>query len=1264
MDTAPLSHVELAERADQLPVRDRVRLHRRLRDRRPDLGRLTSDLLSAESRLASRVASVPDIDYPEHLPVSQVRTEIADAIREHQVVVLAGETGSGKTTQLPKILLELGRGTRGLIGHTQPRRIAARAVAERVAEELGTDLGDLVGYTVRFHDQVGERTLVKVMTDGILLAELSRDRLLSAYDTIVVDEAHERSLTIDFLLGYLKQLLPQRPDLKVVITSATIDPGRFSQHFDDAPVLEVSGRTYPVEVRYRPQTDDDGDQVSAIVAACEELAAEGPGDILVFLSGEREIRDTADALRGVVDQRTQVLPLYGRLSAAEQHEVFASHTGRRIVLATNVAETSLTVPGIRYVVDPGTARISRYSSRTKVQRLPIEAISQASATQRAGRCGRVADGICIRLYAEDDFAGRPEFTDPEVLRTNLASVLLQMASLRLGDIEDFPFVEPPDRRNVRDGIALLEELGALDDRGALTVVGRQLAQLPVDPRMGRMIVEAARLGCMREVLVITSALSIQDPRERPLDKQQAAAEQHARFTDPTSDLLGWLNLWRYLQEQQEELSSSAFRRLCKREFLNHLRVREWQDLHSQLRRTVRQLDLPTDEAPADASLVSQALLAGLLSHVGSRDAASKDYLGARGARFTIAPGSALYKKPPQLVMAAELVETSRLYARMLGRIEPEWAERVGAHLVKRSYSEPHWEKKRAGVVAFERVTLYGVPLVVRRPVAYGSVDPVVSRDLFLRHALVEGDWDTHHAFHAANRRLLADVEELEHRARRRDIVVSDEVLYDYYDARVPDHVVSGAHFDAWWKEVRARQPDLLTLRLEDLLAADVDPGEHPDVWVSEDLRLPLSYEFAPGSPVDGVTVDVPLAVLNRVTAEDFAWQVPGLRHELVVALIKSLPKPLRVKLVPAPDTATALLARLSPREEHLLPALSRECRALRGVVVPVEEWGLDRVPSHLRPTYRVMTDDGAVLGEGKDLSALQVQLAAPVQAAISSVAAGLEATGQATWTFGHVPEQVTAGQVVGWPALVDEGSTVGVRVLPSAAEAAASHALGVRRLLLLGAPSPVKAVSGRLSNSAKLALARNPHGSLPALMQDCVACAVDALVAAQPRDEAAFVAVLAAVRAGLVDELAKVLRHVEQVLSVAGEVQAQLVGLTHPAAAGAVRDVRAQLESLVHSGFVAQTGAARLPDAARYLRGAQLRLEKLPREAERDAGLQRRVAEVEAEWARLPASPGRDRLRWTLQELRVSLFAQTLKAKGPVSEQRVFRAIDDLAAGR
>ena len=1261
MDVPDLTLFELRERLQQVMVRDQRRLSRQLDGHSPDLARLTTELERAEDRVARRRQSVPKISYPEHLPVSQVRSEIADAIRDHQVVVLAGETGSGKTTQLPKILLELGRGMTGLIGHTQPRRIAARAVAERVAEELGTELGDLVGYTVRFHDQVAEGSLIKVMTDGILLAELSRDRTLSAYDTIVIDEAHERSLTIDFLLGYLKRLLPQRQDLKVVITSATIDPERFSQHFNDAPILEVSGRTYPVEVRYRPLLALDGeqeqDQVSAIVTACQELAAEPPGDVLVFLSGEREIRDAADALRAVVGEQTEVLPLYGRLSAAEQHRVFTSHPGRRIVLATNVAETSLTVPGIRYVVDPGTARISRYSNRTKVQRLPIEAISQASATQRSGRCGRVADGVCIRLYSEEDFIARPAFTEPEILRTNLASVLLQMASLGLGDIEDFPFLEPPDRRNVRDGMALLEELGALaDDR--LTKVGRQLAELPIDPRMARMVVEADKLGCVREVLVIAAALSIQDPRERPVDKQSQWAQLHSRFTDPTSDLLAWLNLWRHVHEQQQALSSSAFRRLCQREFLSYLRIREWQDLHAQLRRVARQLDLAHDSSTSDPATITQALLAGLLSHVGMREPSGRDYVGARGARFAIAPGSALAKKPPQFVVAAELVETSRLWGRMAARIEPEWAEQAGAQLVKRTYSEPHWEAKQAGVVAYERVTLYGVPLVTQRKVAYGRMDPEVSRDLFIRHALVQGDWKTHHAFFARNRALVEDVEELEHRARRRDIVVDDEDVYDFYDRLVPADVVSGAHFDGWWNKHKHVRPDLLDLRLEDLLRGDVDPGDHPDVWVSEDLRLPLSYEFKPGSAIDGVTVDVPLAVLNRVHADDFAWQVPGMRLDLVTALIKTLPKPLRVKLVPAPDTARLLLDRIAPREEHLLHALSREARAVKGVLIAVEDWGLDRVPAHLRPTFRVVDETGSAVGEGKDLEALKASLAKPVQAAIASVAGDLERSGLTDWTVADIPSEVSSGLVVGYPALVDEGTSVALRVLPSPSPEI--HHAGVRRLLLLASPSPVKAVSGRLNNRAKLTLAANPHGSLTALMDDCVAAAVDALMTSDPRDRPAYQALLPVVRGGLPEQTLKVLKGVEEVLALAAEVDSALDQQTHPTTAQAVKDLREQRDALVHKGFVTVTGAPRLADLARYLRGMLVRLQKLPRDAERDRGLLVGVREVEVEAARLPAGPDRDRIGWMLQELRVSVFAQSLKAKGPISLQRVYRALDDL----
>jgi ATP-dependent helicase HrpA len=867
-----------------------------------------------------------------------------------------------------------------------------------------------------------------------------------------------------------------------------------------------------------------------------------------------------------------------------------------------------------------------------VQRLPIEPISQASAMQRSGRCGRVADGICIRLYSEEDFDSRPEFTEPEILRTNLASVLLQMAAQRLGDVSEFPFLDPPDSRQVRDGVALLEELGALD-RDRLTSVGRQLARLPVDPRLARMVVEASRSGCLREVLVIASALSIQDPRERPLDKREAATQMHARFVDPTSDLLGWLNLWRHLQEQQKALSSSAFRRMCRKEFLNYLRVREWQDLHAQLSRTVRSLRMSPDSS-GSGEVVTQALLAGLLSHVGLRQD-QREYLGARGARFAIAPGSALFKKPPQLVVAAELVETTRLWARMVGRIEPAQVEAVGGHLLKRSYSEPHWSLDRASVVAYERVTLYGIPIVTQRAVQYGSIDPEVSRDIFIRSALVEGDWKSHHAFFARNRTLLEDVEELEHRARRRDIVVDEEAIFGFYDARIPADVVSGAHFDAWWKGIRDSSLDLT---LQDLVRGDVDPGEHPDVWVSEDLRLPLSYAFEPGAADDGVTVDVPLEVLNRVKAEDFAWQVPGLRHELVTALIKTLPKPLRVQLIPAPDTARQLLERLSPREEHLLHALSREARALRGVVVPVEAWDLSRIPSHLRPSFRVVGPSGEVVGEGRDLAALQESLAGAAQIAISSAAGDLEVAGLTSWTMGDIPAEVSSGSVVGYPALVDEGTSVALRVLPLPSPQI--HHTGVRRLLLLNVPSPVKAVSGRLSNRSKLTLAT--YGKLTELMDDAIACAVDALMPAAARTAAEFDVLVPVVRAELPERLLTVLRAAEEVLGLASEVDVKVAGLVHPSAAGAVADLREQRAALVHPGFLTEVGADRLSDLARYLRGMLARIDKLPREAARDAVLMADVHEVTTEWSRLPAGPVKEAIRWQIEELRISLFAQTL----------------------
>ena len=897
--------------------------------------------------------------YPDDLPIVERRQELLAAIRDRQVVVVAGETGSGKSTQLPKLCLELGRGTRGRIGHTQPRRIAARAVAERVAEELGSEVGELVGYTVRFTDRVGGGTYVKVMTDGILLAELQRDRLLQAYDTIIVDEAHERSLNVDFLLGYLRQLLPRRPDLKVIITSATIDTERFSEHFGGAPVIEVSGRTYPVEVRYRPvgvDPDDDRDQIQAICDAVEELTGEGPGDILVFLSGEREIRDTAEALDRLDLRSTEVVPLFARLSADEQHRVFKPHRGRRIVCATNVAETSLTVPGIRYVVDPGTARISRYNRRTKVQRLPIEAISQASAAQRAGRCGRIGSGICIRLYGEDDHDARPAFTDPEVLRTNLASVILRMAAIGLGDVAAFPFVDPPDARSIDDGVALLRELGALDgDR--LTPLGRKLANLPIDPRLGRMVLEADRNGCAADVVVIAAALSIQDPRERPVGKEQGADALHARFTDRDSDFITYLNLWRYLREQQRSLGSSAFRRLCKSEHLHHLRVREWQDLHGQLRAIARVPKGEHASAEPDRDRIHQSLLAGLLSHVGTWDPQKREYVGARQARFAIGKRSALARSKARWVMAGELVETNRLWAHTVARIKPEWIERLAGHLVKRSHGDPWWDEQRASAVTNERVTLYGLPIVASRRTQYSRVDPAGARRIFLQRALVDGEWDVQHDVLAHNRELVDKVR------------ASDAVLLDLYEARVPADVTTGRHFERWWREAKAREPDLLTLTL-DTESSGLDPTAFPDDWDG----LPLRYLFDPGDVLDGVTVDIPVAELRNVDAAAFEWQVPGLRQELVTALIRSLPKPVRRSFVPAPDFAAAVLDRAGPGDGPLLEVLTRELTRMTGDAIPPGSWDWGAVPDHLRVTFRAVDERGRPLAWSKDLGALRQRL--------------------------------------------------------------------------------------------------------------------------------------------------------------------------------------------------------------------------------------------------------------------------------------------------
>ncbi|WP_431679811.1 ATP-dependent RNA helicase HrpA [Kitasatospora sp. KL5] len=1301
---------ELAARLPELMLRDQQRIGRRLdgarRVRSPEArqkiaGELAAEVAKAELRVEQRRAAVPEIRYPQELPVSQKKDEILAAIRDHQVVIVAGETGSGKTTQIPKICLELGRGVKGLVGHTQPRRIAARTVAERVAEELATPLGEAVGWKVRFTDQVGQDTLVKLMTDGILLAEIQTDRELRQYDTLIIDEAHERSLNIDFLLGYLKQLLPRRPDLKVVITSATIDPERFAAHFDDAPIVEVSGRTYPVEVRYRPvleegteedEVDRDRDQVQAICDAVEELQAEGPGDILVFLSGEREIRDTADALNRMKLKFTEVLPLYARLSSAEQHKVFQRSNSRRVVLATNVAETSLTVPGIKYVVDPGTARISRYSHRTKVQRLPIEAVSQASANQRKGRCGRTSDGICIRLYSEEDFLSRPEFTDAEILRTNLASVILQMTAAGLGDIAAFPFLDPPDSRNIKDGVNLLHELGALDPaekdhRKRLTPLGRKLAQLPVDPRMARMVLEADRLGCVRDVMVIAAALSIQDPRERPAEKRQAADDRHRRFNSETSDFLSYLAMWRYVREQQKELSSSAFRRMCKTEFLNYLRIREWQDVYVQLRTVAKQLGVTIDEphpdAEPDADRIHQALLSGLLSHIGLFDVEKREYGGARGARFAVFPGSGLFKKPPRWVMSAELVETSRLWARINAKIEPEWVEPLAGHLIKRSYSEPHWEKKAGAVLAYEKVTLYGMPVVAQRKVNYGRIDPELCRELFIRNALVEGDWETHHRFFAENRKLLGEVEELENRARRRDILVDDQTLFDFYDARLPEEIVSTRHFDSWWKKARHEQPDLLNFEKSMLInesADGVTEADYPDHWHQGKLRFRLTYQFEPGSDADGVTVHIPLPVLNQVSDEGFDWQIPGLRAELVTAYIRSLPKAIRRNFVPAPDFAAAALREMKDRQEPLLPTLERVLHRMGGVVVPPEAWDDERVPDHLKVTFRVV-DGRKKLAESKDLAELRLQLQPKLSATLSSAASGrgIEQGGLTSWPAGlpvlqRTFEQRTRGHSVrAYPALVDEGDTVAVRLFDTPEAQEQAMWAGTRRLLALQVNSPAKSIQGRLGNQAKLALSYNPHGSIPALFEDVVAAGIDRLMelnGGPAWDEAAFTALYDKVRADLYDLSADTTLKTATALIAFHRATTRLKSVSSPVLLNAVNDVRLHLASLVYPGFVTETGWQRLPDLKRYLLAVDRRLEALPDHPQRDAQNLLKVQAVQQAYgellARVPAgrepSPEVRAIRWMIEELRVSFFAQGLGTPAPVSEKRILKAMDAAAA--
>ncbi|WP_411698879.1 ATP-dependent RNA helicase HrpA [Conyzicola sp.] len=1259
------------------------------------------------------------ISFPADLPVSQRREDIERAIRENQVVIIAGATGSGKTTQIPKMLLSMGYES---IGHTQPRRIAARTIAERIAEELGQEVGELVGYQVRFTDRVGADTKIKLMTDGILLNQIHRDRDLKKYDAIIIDEAHERSLTVDFLLGYLKQLMPRRPDLKIIITSATIDPGSFSRHFDDAPIIEVSGRTYPVEVRFRPLVADaqpdadeesaaaavDRDPIEGINAALDELAREGTGDVLVFLSGEAEIRDAEDAIRGRNLLNTEVLPLYGRLSSADQHKVFQpstqAGTRRRIVLATNVAETSLTVPGIKYVIDAGTARISRYSVRSKIQRLPIEAISQASANQRSGRSGRTSDGIAIRLYSEEDFLKRPEFTEPEILRTNLAAVILQMISLGLGDIAGFPFLQPPDSRGIKDGLDLLRELGAVEggfdtrppSSGAtqpalasLTQVGKQLSQLPIDPRLARMIIESKKHGTTREVMAIVAGLSIQDPRERPLEKRPQADQAHARFTDPTSDFLSLLKLWDYLKEKQTELSGNQFRRMCRSEYLNYLRIREWEDVYRQLTRLAKQLGLHVGEPHTNPDGIHRSLLAGLLSQIGLKDVAKKDYVGARQSRFVIFPGSALAKKQPAAIMSAELVETSRLFARVNGAIDPAWAEQIAGDLVKRSYSEPHWEKRQGAIVAYERVTLYGVPIVLKRRVQFSRIDPGYARELFIRHALVEGDlvaetlkgrdWD----FDRANRALRRELAELEERTRRRDILFDDEAIFEFYNRRIPADVASTKSFEGWWKKERATNPDFLTMTAENLVdepEATVDENAFPSVWHQGDQRLALTYRFEPGAEDDGVTVNIPIALLASLKADGFDWQVPGFREELVTALIKSLPKEIRRNVVPAGDWARKLLAGApstssgTEPEASLTQYLADEIRRQTYTPVDPSNFDVDRVPNHLRVTFAAIDERGKVTASSKVLSSLQLQLKATVRASVAKASvtpkSDLERQGLTTWDFDELPRTLDtkhgSGVIRAYPSLVDEGKTVAIRLQSTPEDQARAMKAGVRRMLQLAIPAPTAYVQQHLTSAEKLSLATSPYKSTNDLFADCMAaCIDDVLGDTAIFTKAEFEAARDRVSATIVDAMFQTVAQVSAILLAARAAEKLISKTSSMALLAPLADAREQLSDLVYPGFVAATGATQLRRLPVYVAALAHRIERLADNAGRDRVWLSEIQEAAQRYVSaggdLPLQPDAPahlrHARWMLEELRVSLFAQHLPTAEPVSLQRITKVL-------
>ncbi len=1273
--------------------KDRFTLTRRFRElkRSKDsrgLALLMAALEKSVAKTSARQAQIPWLEYPE-LPVAAKKNEIASALLENQVIVVCGETGSGKTTQLPKICLEIGRGICGLIGHTQPRRIAARSVAARIASELGSQLGELVGYKVRFQDHTQPHTLVKLMTDGILLAETQNDRFLTQYDTLIIDEAHERSLNIDFLLGYLKWLLPKRPDLKLIITSATIDPARFSQHFGGAPVIEVSGRGYPVEVRYRPLGEgeaSDQDLNAAIVEAVGELGAERLADILVFLTGERDIRDAAEALRKHHPERYEILPLYARLSSREQQKIFQPGGRPRIILTTNVAETSLTVPGIRAVVDTGLARISRYSPRSKLQRLPIEPVSQASAKQRAGRCGRVAPGVCLRLYSEEDLLGRPAFTDPEIRRTNLAAVILQMKALRLGDIERFPFIDPPDSRQIRSGIKLLQELQALDEKGGLTEIGHWLIKFPIDPRLARMLVAAKNENCLTEMAVIVAGLSIQDPRERPAEQAQAADEKHAQWRHERSDFLSFLNLWQLYEDRRKHLSNTQLRKFCKEHFLSYLRMREWQDIHSQLMEVIKgELAWRPNQQPAEYDQIHRAILPGLLSQVGFRQD-KFEYLGARGLKFFIFPGSGLFKARPKWLVSAEQVETSKVYARINAQVEPGWIEQCAGHLVKRHHYDPHWERKAGRVAVFERVTLFGLTLVERRKVAYESINPKESREIFIRSALVGQDYDCRLPFFRHNQTLLEEIGLLQHKARRVDILVDEGRLFEFYDSRIPAGITNADDFERWYRKTQRRQPELLQLTREDIAQRDepVRIDDFPDHWERDGVRLILEYRFEPGHEDDGVTLKVPLPALPPLQPEDFEWLVPGLLEEKIIFVLKGLPRSLRRLFVPIPDTAERITQELKFGQESFWVALSRTLSRVTGVKVTPAQLSSVELPGHLRMNFQVLDDRGRVVARGRDLERLKTKLAVSAQRGFErSTGDKLSRSGLKQWDFGPLPKSVKMGRgrqtLVGFPALVDEGQSCGVKLFSTPQEASQAHRRGLIRLIHLSLGKDLRRLKKQLpfSTADELAYTRlpghpflqddEPQRQLVDEMADRIVEQVFLSGGEEIRDAESFERCLSSHRGKLFETSQEMARVVKEILGLLQQCHQRRSKLRHLDRSPSGGDIDEQLRLLGYSGFVGRISWQQLKEMPRYLKALQYRLDKAEYELARDEQRVQRLRPFwEAYWQRVEnggiTGPDHDPFRWSLEEFRVSLFAQQIKTAYPISEKRLAKAWEQYLA--